>query len=559
MSRHATTVVTSAALWGGIAALVASAGPTRTRFAVPADQPLTLASPQVLAISPNGPDIVYVANFRLYRRRVGERQSIAIAGTDSPRGVFNPVFSPDGGSVAFWSAEDQALKRVPLGGGAPTTICQTPGFIGLSWGSDDQIVFAAGQSIMRVSAGGGIPQPIVTMKNGELAAMPQMLPGEEAVLFTVLVPPGPGMNPWENGHIVVESLRSHDRRTVLAHGSDAQYLPSGRLVSGLGGRVLATPFDLARLEVTGTPVPIADDVRVAGRTQFAVSRTGETLVWVRGRQGHVQLAQVDLAGRRTPLGLLPDTVFALRVSPNGRQLTFDTYDGIVWVADLAHLAEQRPLTSGGNNRYPMWSADGQRILFTSERDGVESLVWQRADGAGAAEPLTTPARAAESWLPHSDAFSFITFKAGGDYDIQRYSVPDHTVTSLVALPGSAQHSSRFSPDGRWLAYASNETGRFEVFVQPVPATGTKWQITTDGGGHPTWSPDGQALYFDRSGQLFVVRVQPDFTTIRATPVPLPIMGFIQGEARRQYDSTPDGRRFLMMFPAASELETLRNW
>jgi Tol biopolymer transport system component len=556
--RVTAVVLGCAPLLVGIATLVSGAGPTHTRIALPADQPLALGSPQVLAISPDGNDVVYAANLRLYRRRVGRRQSIPITGTDSPGGIFNPVFSPDGGSVAFWSAGDQTLKRVPIGGGTATTISQTPGVLGLSWGLDDQIVFGAGQQgVMRVSASGGMPQPIVTMKSGEFAAMPQLLPGDQAVLFTVLTQPGPGINPWEHGRIVVESLRSHERQIVVAQGSDAHYRAGGRLVYGLAGRVLAVPFDLTRLAVTGAPGPIADDVRVVGRTQFAVSSNG-TVVWIRGRQGQVQLVQVDLAGRRTPVGFLPDTAFALRVSPNGRQLTFDTFDGVVWVADLSHLAAKRPLTSGGNNRFPMWSDDGQRILFTSTRDGVESLVWRSADGSGAAEILTTPARAAESWLPHGQLFSFITFKPDGDYDVWSYSVTAKTMTALADTPVSAQHSSRFSADGRWLAYASNETGRFEVFVQPYPVTGDKWQITTEGGGHPVWSPDGQNIYFDQSGRLFSVRFQPESPATAAKPAPLPIAGFIQGAARRQYDSTPDGRQFLMMFPAPSELELLRD-
>jgi Tol biopolymer transport system component len=559
MRTKGTNVLLCVALSMGLVPRVADAGPTRTRITLPADQPLTFGSPQLLAISPDGQDIVYASNLRLYRRRVNGQRSNVLAGTDSRRGVFNPVLAADGRSIAFWSADEQALKRVPSTGGTPTTICQASGILGASWSPDDEIVFGAGQQgVMRVSARGGTPQVIATMKAGEFAAMPQMLPGGEAVLFTVLTQPRPGTNPWDSGQIVVESLRTHERRTVVAQGSHAQYLLTKRLVYGFAGRLLAAPFDLTRLEVTGAAVPLADDVRVAGPTQFAVSSNG-TAAWIRGRQGQVQLEQVDLDGHRTLQGLLPDTTFAIRVSPNGQQVTFDTFDGTVWVADLTHLPARRPLASDGNSRFPMWSGDGLRILFTSERNGVESLVWQPADGSGPADVLTTPARSAESWLPGSQAFSFITFKAGGDYDVSRYSVPDKTVTRLVELPGSAQHSSRFSPDGRWLAYGSNETGRFEVFVEPVPTTGVRVQLTREGGGHPLWSPDGRTLYFDRAGRLFSVRFEPNPSAPPATPVPLPISGFIQGEARRQYDSMPDGRQFLMLFPAASQLETLRGW
>ena len=198
--------------------------------------------------------------------------------------------------------------------------------------------------------------------------------------------------------------------------------------------------------------------------------------------------------------------------------------------------------------------------FCSRQSTTASKAWcgSRPTARGALTPDDASARGG-ILAPWQRGFSFITFKAGGDYDVWRYSVPDKTVTRLVEMPGSAQHSSRFSPDGRWLAYASNETGRFEGFVEPVPATGARVQLTREGGGHPLWSPDGRTLYFDRAGRLFSVRFEPDPAAIPATPVPLPISGFIQGEARRQYDSMPDGRQFLMLFPAAAELETLRGW
>ena len=246
------------------------------------------------------------------------RRSDVVPGTDSRRGIFNPVFSADGRSIAFWSADEQALKRVPSAGGISTTICHAAGILGASWGPDDEIVFGAGeQGVMRVSARSGIPEAIVTMKAGEFAAMPQMLPGGEAVLFTVLTQPGPGINPWDRGQVVVESLRSHERRTVIAQGSHAQYLLTRRLVYGFAGRLLAAPFDLTRLEVTGAAVPVADDVRVAGPTQFAVSSNG-TAAWFRGRQGQVRLEQVD---GRTSRGAGPAAGYGIRDSrfPNGQQ------------------------------------------------------------------------------------------------------------------------------------------------------------------------------------------------------------------------------------------------
>jgi hypothetical protein len=263
-----------------------------------------------------------------------------------------------------------------------------------------------------------------------------------------------------------------------------------------------------------------------------------------GLRAQPQLVLVGREGSRQMLGRLPASTFAPRIAPNGRELTFDA-DGVVWVSDLRDLTSMRRLASGAS--FPMWSGDGERILFISRRNGEEALSWLRSDGTGAPELLAQPARAPESWSPQLQAFSFITFK-NGDYDVWTYSLNERKATPLVEIAGSSQHSSRFSPDGRWVAYASNETSKFEVYVQPVPTTGAKFLVSKNGGGHPLWSPDGRELFYDSGGRLFsvAIRTEPRFES--DDPAPLPITGFIQGGARRQYDVMPDGKHFLMMFP-----------
>lgn len=275
-----------------------------------------------------------------------------------------------------------------------------------------------------------------------------------------------------------------------------------------------------------------------------IASVGAITVLLRGQARPVPLALVDHNGHKTPLGSLPAQTFALRVAPDGRRITYDTGDGI-WIAELSNLTSARRLTSVRNDRFPMWMAEGEQIAFTSERDGVQTLYIQRADGTGLAERIA-PARAPESWSRSNRTASFITF--GGGYGIWTYSWKEKRATPLIDLPGSDQHSSQFSPDGKWIAYASNESRQWEVYVQPFPLTGAKIQVTTSGGGHPMWSPDGRELFIDRDRQMFrvPVRTAPTFTV--GAPVPLPVSGFLQGEARRQYDLMPDGRQFLMLFP-----------
>jgi Tol biopolymer transport system component len=290
------------------------------------------------------------------------------------------------------------------------------------------------------------------------------------------------------------------------------------------------------------PSPAALRVAVVAAT---IASVGATTVLVRGQARPVPLALVDRNGHKTPLGSLPALTFALRVAPDGRRITYDTGDGSIWIAELSHLTSARRLTSVRDERFPMWMAEGEQIAFTSERDGVQTLYSQRADGTGLAERIA-PARAPESWSRSNRMLSFITF--GGDYGIWTYSLKEKRATPLIDLPGSDQHSSQFSPDGKWIAYASNESRQWEVYVQPFPLTGWKIQVTTSGGGHPVWSPDGKELFIDRDRHMFLVRVRTEPTFTVGTPVPLPISGFIQGAARRQYDLMPDGRQFLMLFP-----------
>ena len=273
------------------------------------------------------------------------------------------------------------------------------------------------------------------------------------------------------------------------------------------------------------------------------------LIAIGGRpQAQLRLFLVDLDGYRTPVGSLPAATFAPRVSPDGKEVLFDTQDdGQVWIAKLSDVTSRRKVSTGGSNRGPLWSDDGKRIFYITDDQGAETLFWRTTDGSGMPELLTKPARAPESWSSKDSTLSFITLNPGGDYDIWTYSLSTRKRTPFLVIPGSAQHSSHFSPDSRWIAYVSAETGRLEVYVRPFPAGAPAVQVSRNGGGHPLWSPDQDELYFDNNGRMYAasIRTAPTFTA--EPPRELPIEGFVQGPLRRQYDLTPDGRHFLMMF------------
>jgi eukaryotic-like serine/threonine-protein kinase len=256
-----------------------------------------------------------------------------------------------------------------------------------------------------------------------------------------------------------------------------------------------------------------------------------------------QLALLDRMGTATRLGPLPPGTFAPRLSPDGRRVAFDTFDGSIWIADLTNLATPRRF---GTGRFPMWSPDASRLLFAGA-DGIR-LFWQAADGSGAPELLTDTARAPESWSTAAQLVSYITLTGAGDYDIWAFSPADRKMRVLLALPASAEMSSRFSPDGKWLAYQSNESGPYEVYVEPFPRTGARTRVSDGGGQRPVWSPDGREIFYDRDAVLYAAPVRTAPSLEIGKPVALPIKGFVQGTGRRLWDLTPDGKRFLIMLP-----------
>ena len=268
-----------------------------------------------------------------------------------------------------------------------------------------------------------------------------------------------------------------------------------------------------------------------------------------------EIAYVDFNGTKKTIAPVPDSVFAPRISPNGKQLTIDTNigpDSAVYLMDLPGPSTMRRITTQYENHYPIWSADGLRLLFISVRNGQPAIYSQALSGASEAERLTETARAPESYSAVNQMLSYITLNTRGgsaDYDVWTYSFRDKKSAPLIQVKNSAQHSSRFSPDGKWIAYVSDETGRLETYVQPFPLTGAKFQITRNGGGHPLWSPDGKELYFDNGFRIFKVAIRTDPQFAAGDPVLTPINGFLQGPGnyRRQYDLTPDGKQFVMLF------------
>jgi Tol biopolymer transport system component len=383
-------------------------------------------------------------------------------------------------------------------------------------------------------------------------------------------------------------LRSGERKTLIEGGSDARYLPTGHIVYALGGTLFAVPFDLRRLEVTGGPAPIVEGVRGGttlspGSAQFNFSSTG-TLIYVPGPAGTSisslrAFVLADRTGATELLKLPPGSYAHPRVSPDGTRLAFGTDDGKeanIWIYELSGVNAPRRITFSGKNRSPVWSGDGQRVAFQSDREGDLGLFWQRADGAGTAERLTKAEQGVshvpDSWSRDGKRLLFTVGK-GLTFTLWTFALDERKATLFGDVRSDRPIGAVFSPDGRWVAYSSNGPSDGGGYVQPFPATGSTYQIpklTFD--YHPLWTSDGKELFYIPVAGRFAavsVQTQPSFTF--GNPVEMTTVTFTQGHFStdvRSYDLTPSGKFVALVDPqeqsrsgtsAAREIRVVLNW
>ena len=558
----AAAVLLAAVLAGaGTWALIPVAAPppvVQFAFPLPEGQQFSEFGSQLVAISPDGTTIVYVLNNQLYRRSVGELAAQPIPGGSVSAQLNHPVFSPDGSALAFYSVADGTLKRLPLTGGTPATITQTRNPSGITWGEGGIVFDDRLNRILRVSPSGGTPEELVRVGTNEQVMRPQILPDGNAVLFSQR---SYGEAGWDTGQIVVQSLTSGERTTVLKGGTDARYLQSGHLVYAVAGSIFAVRFDPVTHMVAGPAVPILTGVRRSfGSAMFAVSDTG-SLVYVPGATTTSNLrtlVQSDRNGVSVPLKVPPNNYAHPRVSRDGSTLAVAIDDGQeanIWIYELAGTSVMRKLTSEGRNRYPVWSGDGQRIAFQSDRQGDLGIFWQPADGGAAAMRLTTPAQGAvhvpESWSP-DDKHLLFTEQKDSAYVLFSLSLDDMTPTPFGNVKSSQPTSAGFSPDGRWITYASAAEGGGVlspdrgVFIQPFPATGVRYPVPkTRIDFHPVWSLDGKEIvHVSAMAQPLValsVRTEPriSFGSPAAVSQAVPRPGLTSTDVRgRGYDLLP---------------------
>jgi serine/threonine-protein kinase len=569
--------------------------PAVARFthSLPAGQSITLpATRHVVAVSRDGQQMVYVTDEGLQLRSMSGLDVRTIRGTEALGAVSTPVFSPAGDVIAFWTPLDRTIKRIPVAGGEAVSIAATDDPYGMSWDGDHLLFGQGAKGIMRVRADGGLPELLASVGNGEEAHGPQMLPGGDHILFTVAT--GTGADRWDTANIVVQSLSSGKRTVVITGGTDARYVPTGHLVYARSdtvfgnGTIFAAGFDPAQMAIVGSALPVIDGVRTSGSRmsgafQFALSASG-TLAYLPGspvgpEYGEQQLVLADRSGRFQPLPATPEDFRAIRVSPDGARIAMEVGRADVaniYIFDTAAAAPLRRLTFGGRNHCPVWSANGRQIAFQSDREQDRAIFMQPADGSGAAVRLTTPgvdeSHTPESWSPDGRTL-LLSVTTSTTVSLATLAMDDRRVSAFSDVTSVIPMNARFSPDGRWVAYARADRGMpSTIFVEPFPSTGAKYQLAVQGpqsvAHKPVWSPDGrELLYVPRLGGFEAVSVttRPAFAFGRAVPVP---RKFNPGApaVRALYDITPEGR-FVGLVPvgdsgaiySAPRIEVVLNW
>jgi len=545
----AAVILTAAGVWSVAVPAPPPSVMLRSTIQLPPGMEFNIYSAGNLAISADGSRIVYggftIDTPVLMLRNAGSAASSVLSGTE---GGVMPFFSPDGGWIGFFSGG--RLKKIQIAGGAAVDIAAMPAPFGAVWLADNTIVYAAAieGGLSRISADGGTATPVTTLEPGETShRWPAALP-DGSLVFAA----GVGRS-WSDARLVVQPADGSARKALPVAGSGPVFVPSGHLLFVQSRTLFAAPFDPKRREVTGGATPIIQSVLMNdgdGRAAFAVSKAG-TAVWITSTfaYDHRKLVWVDLSGKVTPVGV-PDRTYELpRISPDGRfaTVTVREDDPDIWVIDLSRMTLTRLTTEGGEDESAVWSPDSTRVTFASTRNGKRETRWKPADGSGPEQLLFASPRHQHlaGWSPDGRILLTEDGMPTG-WDLFLGSMQTKEVTPFLEDRFS-KAGAQISPDGRWLAYSSNESGRTEIYVRGFAGQGGRTPISNDGGSEPRWARDGRTLYFRDGAQMMAVPVQTGQTFTPGTPRVLFEGSYARlGWAQANYDVAPGGRGFLMI-------------
>jgi Tol biopolymer transport system component len=531
-----------------------------------------------VVVFPNGRHIAYTAGTdtetHVYLRALDQLTPTGLAAmVTAPGSIF---VSPDGQWVGFGDPVDFTIKKVSVTGGPPLPISKVSGNSGLhgaTWAPDDSVVFGTNAAgLMRITPG-GMPEPLTKtdQSKGELAhRYPHLLPGGRHLLFTIFNADGQP----DSMQIALLDLQSGQHRVIVRGGGNPVYAPSGHIVYGNSGTLRAVPFDLDRLEVRGNAVAVIERVvtKPSGAASFSIGAEG-TLAYIAGLSitARRSLVWVDRQGREEPISVPPRSYAYARLSPEGGRIALDIRDdqNDIWTWDLARNTLTRLTFNPGLDRGPVWTPDGKRVAFSMATGGAEAVYIQASDGSGSPTRIT-PEQGVFVPVSFSPDSRYLLVHPSGTppYDLHIVDVDAKTVTPLLAEPFS-ESNGVISPDGRWLAYQSSESGREEIYVRPFPDVNSgRWQVSTNGGTRPLWRGDGRELfYYLPPGVIMSAPVTSGPVFSAGTPVTIVKGSYLSPQTGRMYDVTPDGRRFLLIkesrpegeAPPPPQLIVVQNW
>ena len=536
-----------------------------------------------LALSPDGRHLVYrsggsTTGGPLMLRTMDRLDAQPLAGVLNGRG---PFFSFDSRAVAFFDRTE--IRRMPLTGEPAVTICRFEGYPrGASWGDDGTIVFATNEEttgLWRVPATGGTPVPLTTPDSARQEKdhlFPSMLPGGRGVLFTI-----EGLAQNSQPMVAVLDLRSGQRRTLIPGGSQPDVHcaapgsgQSGYLVYAAGGALRAVRFDLSRLQILGESTSVVDQLQMArtGAANYAVAKNG-TLVYLPGEHSPPRsLVLVNREGREERINA-PSLSYAIpRLSPDGKRLVIEvrSLEHDLWLWDFAAQRLSRLTFGPALDMSPVWTPNGRQIVYASSRGGAFNVYSQNADGTGPASRLTAGSSSEFPTTITRDGLHLIcNLLVKGQTGIARLALApagfkEPSRTESLINTAFEEVDAQISPDGRYLAYQSNESGRFQVYVRPFPnVSAGRWQVTMEGGSNPMWARNGAELfYLDGSSAMTAVPVQTEGDTFKAgNPTTLFDARVYSGEGTRAYDATLDGSRFILIKGSATPagISVVLNW
>jgi Tol biopolymer transport system component len=519
------------------------------RFVVLPPERATIVNNQP-AISPDGKRLVFVATLdgrsQLWLRPIDLTTAQPLPGTD---GADHPFWSPDGQFVAFFASGK--LKKVAVSGGPPQTLCDAPAGRGGAWNQQGTIVFAptVASGLARVSSSGGVATSLAPLASGKLShRSPNFLPDGRHFLFFV-------QGETNKQGIYLGSLDTTDRKLLLPSTSSGAYASPGYVLFLNERTLMAQPFDANNLELTGEAVPVAEQVGAYNTftSAFSTSTTG-VLAYSAGL-GERQVAWFDRLGRVVERIGSPLPVQDLALSPDGKRAAVQWAANDIWVVDLVRAGVPSRLTfTQSVEDLPVWSPDGSRILFNSTEGGNTDIYWKASSGAGNEEAIAKSGtvKRPTDWSHDGRFILYDNEESASRSDLWVLPITgDKKPIPFLRTP-FAEQQGRMSPDGKWIAYISDESGREEVYVQTFPASGGKWQVSTSGGVTPRWRRDGRELFYlapDRKIMSVEVRAGAAFEFSAAKPLFDAPIDIVASASANRYDVSADGQRFLIGAPA----------